>query len=125
MLLQQKISAVSISILLFIVIIDLVRRRKLREEFSWLWLLTGIGVILLAIWYDLLEFITRIIGAALPTTTLFLFGLVFLMVINLYYATKISSLHDHTKYLSQHIAILEMEVKRLIDEHHGKTRVSK
>ncbi len=114
--LHQKIFAISISILLFIIIIDLVRRRKLREEFSWLWLLTGAGVILLAAWYDLLTFITRIIGAALPTTTLFLFSAIFFMVINLYYATKISSLHNHVKDLAQHVAILQSEVKRLSDK---------
>src|SRR3989304_2631495 len=101
---QQRIFAVSISILLFIVIIDLVRRRRLREELSWLWLLTGAGVILLAIWYDLLNLITRVIGAVLPTTTLFLFGGIFFMVINLYYATKTSSLHTRAEDLSQKIA---------------------
>ena len=115
MLLQQKIFAISISILIFIVIIDLVRRRKLREEFSWLWLLTGAVTILLAVWYDLVQFITEVIGAVLPTTTLFLFSAIFFMVINLYYATKISNLHDHVKDLSQHIAILQTEVKRLSD----------
>lgn len=114
--LQQKIFAISISVLLFIVIIDLVRRRKLREEFSWLWLLTGVSVIVLAVWYDLLNFITRAIGAVLPTTTLFLFGSIFFMIINLYYATKISSLHNHVKDLAQHIAILQSEVKRLSDK---------
>src|SRR4030065_428475 len=107
---QQKIFAVSVSIVLFIVIIDLVRRRRLREEFSWLWLLTGAIVIILAAWYDLLRFITGIIGAAVPTTTLFLFSVFFLMVINLYYATKISRLHDNVKDLAQNIAILQSEV---------------
>ncbi len=119
MSLQQKIFAISISILLFIVIIDLVRRRKLREEFSWLWLLTGTVVILLAVWYDLLKFITGVIGAVLPTTTLFLSGLIFLMIINLYYATKISTLHDHIKDLAQHIAILQTEVQRLTEKQSG------
>ena len=110
---QQKIFAISTSIALFIVIIDLVRRRRLREEFSWLWLLTGVVVIILASWYGLLKLITGIIGAVLPTTTLFLFSVIFLIIINLYYATKISSLHDRVKDLAQHIAILQSEVQRL------------
>jgi len=101
------------------VIIDLVRRRKLREEFSWLWLLTGTVVIVLAVWYDLLKFITGVIGAVLPTTTLFLSGLIFLMIINLYYATKISILHDHIKDLAQHVAILQTEVQRLTKKQSG------
>lgn len=114
--LHQKIFAISTSVILFLVIIDLVRRRKLREEFSWLWILTGLIVILLAAWYDLLKLITKAIGAGLPTSTLFLSGLIFLMVITLYYATKISSLHDHVKDLAQHIALLQAEVQRLSDK---------
>ena len=114
--LHQKIFAISASIILFIIIIDLVRRRKLREELSWLWLLTGSIVIILAAWYDLLRFISKIIGAVLPTTTLFLFGVMFLMVITLYYATKISSLQDHIKDLAQHVAILQAEVKKMSDK---------
>ena len=110
---QQKIFAISISIILFIVIIDLVRRRRLREEFSWLWMLTGAVIIVLSAWYDLLLFITSVIGAVLPTSTLFFLGLLFLMVISLYYSTKISSLHDHVKDLAQHVAILQSEVHRL------------
>ena len=113
MSIQQKIFTISISIVLFIVIIDLVRRRKLREEFSWLWLLTGVAIIVLSAWYDLLLFITRLVGAVLPTSTLFFFGLMFLMAISLYYSTKISSLHDHVKDLAQHVAILQSEVHRL------------
>src|SRR3972149_5347037 len=111
--LQQKIFAISASIALFIIIIDLVRRRRLREEFSWLWLLTGAIVIILAAWYDLLRFITSLIGAVVPTTTLFLFSVFFFMVINLYYATKISYLHDRVKDLAQHVAILQAKVKSL------------
>ncbi len=116
MSIQQKIFTISISIILFIVIIDLVRRRKLREEFSWLWLLTGVVIIVLSAWYDLLLFITRLVGAVLPTSTLFFFGLLFLMAISLYYSTKISSLHDHVKDLAQHVAILQTEVKKLTDK---------
>ncbi len=114
--LQQKIFAISISIILFIIIIDLVRRRKLREEYSWIWLITGIVVIILAVWYDLLRVITEIIGAVLPTTTLFLFSLIFLMVINLYYATKISNLHGQVKDLAQYVAIIRTELQEKADK---------
>ena len=73
-------------------------------------------VIILAVWYDLLRFISVVIGAAIPTTTLFLSSVIFLMVINLYYATKISSLHDRVKDLAQEVAILKMEVQRLTNK---------
>ncbi|MBU1863829.1 MAG: DUF2304 domain-containing protein [Candidatus Omnitrophica bacterium] len=104
---RQKIFAIFISLTIFIAIFELVRRRKLREEYSWLWLLTGTGLLVLALWYDLLKIITRFIGAGLPASTLFFFGIVFLMLINLHYSIKISTLTNQVKNLSQEVALLK------------------
>lgn len=106
---RQKIFALTIGIAVFLFILEMVRRRKLREEYSWLWLLTGSGIIVLVVWYDLLVFITELVGAVLPTTTLFLFGLLFLMLIALHYSVKISALTDQVRKLAQELAILRQE----------------
>lgn len=109
MLLQQKIFAIIVSLAIFVVIIYLVKKGKLREEYSWLWLLTGAVILLLVIWYDLLLFLTHLIGAVTVTTTLFIFGIVFLMLITLHFAIKISSLSDQVKNLAQKVSLLEAE----------------
>ena len=107
--LRQQIFAILISIIIFIVIIELVRKRKLREEFSLIWLLTGFLLFILAIWYDLLLAITSLIGASLATSTLFFFGLVFLILINLYYSIKLSAIANQMKNLAQEVGILKAE----------------
>ncbi|MBW2020578.1 MAG: DUF2304 domain-containing protein [Deltaproteobacteria bacterium] len=106
---RQKVFALAIGIAIFLFILEMVRRRKLREEYSWLWLLTGCGIIVLVIWYDLLVLITELIGAVLPTTTLFLFGMIFLMLIALHYSIKISAMTDQVRKLAQELAILKAE----------------
>ncbi len=118
---RQKIFALIAAIALCIFIVEMVRRKKLREEYSWLWLITSLGIIILVIWYDLLVFITRMIGAALPTTTLFVFGLLFLLLIALHYSVKISSLTDQVRNLAQKIAILQSE----LDERRAENREQK
>lgn len=105
--LRQKLVAIFISVVILGVIVELVRRRKLREEYSWLWLLTGTGLLTLAVWYELLVKITRLIGAVLPTSTLFFFGLIFLLLINLHYSLKISQLTNQVKNLAQKMALLD------------------
>jgi hypothetical protein len=107
--LQQKIFAVIASLSIFIVIIYLVKKRKLREEYSLIWLLTGFAILLLVLWYDLLLVITALIGAVTVTTTLFIFGIIFLMIIALHFAIKISSLSDQVKNLAQQVSLLEAE----------------
>ena len=106
---QQKIFAIIAAICIFFVIIYLVKKRKLREEYSWLWLLIGFVILLLVIWYDLLVFLTDLIGAVAPTTTLFIFAIFFLMLIALHFAIKISTLSDQVKNLAQQVSLLEAE----------------
>lgn len=105
--LRQKILAILLSVGLIILIFELVRRRKLREEYSWLWMLTGVVIFVLVIWHDLLLFVTRLLGIALPASTIFLFGVFFLILINLYFSVKISTLSAQIKELAQRQAILE------------------
>ena len=51
---RQQVVALIISVALLVLTVELVRRRKLREEYSVLWVLTSITVFVLAVWYDLL-----------------------------------------------------------------------
>lgn len=107
MTLAQKTFGLIISVGILITIIYLVKKGKLREEYSWLWLITGFVLMILVLWYDLLLLITKIIGAVLPTTTLFIFGIVFLILLSLHFAVKISCLTDQVKNLAQEISLLQ------------------
>lgn len=115
MFLHQKIFAIAASILIMVFVVELVRRRRLREEYSWLWLLTGVVIILLVVWYDLLVYVTHLIGAIAPTTTLFIFGLLFLMLISLHYSLQISKLSHQVKEMAQQLTLLKDQVENRAD----------
>lgn len=107
--LQQKIVALTISLSILLVILELVRKRRLREEYSVLWILTGIAIVVLSLWYGLLQRITELIGAAVPTSTLFFFAVIFLILVSLQFSVKISDLTTQVKELAQQIALLEVK----------------
>ncbi len=113
----QKVVTLFIAVSIFIIILELVRRRKLMEEYSWLWLLTGIGLITLTLWYGLLVKVTHLIGAALPTSALFLFALIFLMFVCLQFSVKISKLTNQVKNLTQELTILRPEIEKGRQNH--------
>lgn len=114
--LRQKSFAIIISLFLLIFIIELVRRKKLREEYSWLWLLTGTIILILALWYNLLQWITHLIGASLPTSTLFFLGLVFLILIAIQFSVKVSELNNQVKNLTQENGLLKNRIEELEEE---------
>ena len=107
MSLHLKISSIIVSALIFIVIIALVRRRRLREEFSLIWLLAGALIFIVAIWERPVNFIGEITGIIAPTSILFSFGIIFLILVNLQLSIKLSENSDQIKNLIQRLALYE------------------
>lgn len=129
MTLRQQIFAITASIVIFLLVFELVRRKRLREEYTWLWMLSAATIFIITVRYDLLVAITNLIGAVLPTTTLFLFGILFLYLIGLHYAVKMTTLSEQVKNLAQAYALLEAELReqgrqdreRMGQQDHGMT----
>jgi len=116
MLLRQKIAMIIICVFIFIFILDLVRRRRLREEYSWLWLLTAVSMFILVIKYDWLGVISGIIGAVLPTTTLFVGALLFLMILSVQFSVRVSKLTDQVKNLAQENGLLRLKIEEMAEK---------
>ena len=104
----------SIATLLFV--LELVRRRKLREEYSWLWLLTAIVYLIVALWSSLGDLVTDFIGTnSVPIAFAFL-GLQFLVIMSIQFSVRLSNLTTQIKDISQEIAILDNEIRNLKGE---------
>ncbi len=105
--------ALILSVVLLLVIIDLVRKRKLREEYSWLWIVTGVAIFIAAVWQSLVVWVTELIGAKIIVSTLFFGALMFLTVISIHFSTKVSQLSEQVKKLTQQTALLSEELERV------------
>lgn len=92
-------------------VVELVRRRKLSEEFSLLWVLATLGATVLAFWGGLLTAITRALGALYETSTIFFFGILFVLVVLLYYAVKLTALTQEVRRLAQEAALLRLRLE--------------
>jgi hypothetical protein len=98
---------------MFVFTVDQVRRHRLKEEYSLLWIAVTAAMVLLAFWGDLLLAITRLIGASNANSVIFLFGLGFLTVVALHVSIRLSELTDRNKDLAQSVAILSSELESL------------
>lgn len=106
---RQTVFAIVTTVTVFVLILELVRRRRLREEYAWLWLLTCSMMLALVVWYRLLVFVTWVIGAVLPVTTLLLFASLFLLALAVHFSVIISRLTTQVTNLAQELAILSAE----------------
>jgi len=111
-----RIIAILICILLVAYVFELVRRRHLSEEYSMGWLVAGCLMLILSVSEGILVWISNLVGATLFTSTLFFFGLVFLVTICLHFSIRISSLTNQVRTLTQHMGILNSEKQSLEDQ---------
>lgn len=108
---HQTIFALVLSAVVLAVVLELVRRRQLLEEYSWLWLLTSAAMLVLVVWYRVVQYVTWLIGAVSPITTLLVFASVFLLAIAVHYSIIISRLTTQVKNLAQELALLSARVE--------------
>jgi len=99
--------------LLPLIVLELVRRRRLQERYSLLWLLTGLVIVLLAAWPTALAFLARWMGIATPANALFVILGAFIVVVLLHYSTVISRLSQENTRLAQHVGLLHERVRDL------------
>jgi hypothetical protein len=102
--------ALAVSVAFLAAVLNLVRRGRLREEYTPIWTVVAVGIMILSVWSEGLRAITHAVGAWAPSSTLFFFGELFLLVLCLNYAVRLSSLTLHVKLLAQEIAILRTEL---------------
>jgi hypothetical protein len=109
--LHQTVFALTTSLLMFAFILELVRRRRLREEYSWLWLLAAGAMVVLVVWFRLLMLITHMVGAATPINTLLMFAVLFLFAIAVHYSVIVSRLTSQVKNLAQELALVSARLE--------------
>jgi hypothetical protein len=109
----SQVQTVSVlgSLLLLLVVLELVRKGRLAEEFSLLWILTAVVLLVLSIWRGLLDLLARAVGIFYPPSALFLVGFGFMLLLILHFSVIVSRLSRRNRELAQALALLREEME--------------
>ena len=111
-----RLGILLMGIFLFIVILELVRRKKFREELSLIWLMIGIGFILSSFADRIIDPLAFRLGISYPPALVFMLIFFLLVLAMLYFSIVVSDLKSKNKELSQKMALLEYRVSRIAQE---------
>jgi len=106
---RVTILAIGAAAALLLYILEMVRRRKLREEYSILWLFGSVVILILSVKKDWLEWASKAAGIFYPPSFLFLVGILFVVLILIHFSITISKLHQMNKKMAQELALLKQE----------------
>jgi hypothetical protein len=101
------------AVALLLSVLNFVRRRRLREEYSWLWLLTSVTYLLLAVSPGFYRQVLQLTGATNAAMAFTFLGLYFLIFICIQFSVQLSRLVTRSKDLAQEVAILDAEIREL------------
>ncbi len=105
----------SLAVLLFV--LELVRERRLREEYSLLWLMTASVLLILSLSRPLLDVLAAAIGIFYPPSALFVVAVLFILAILMHFSIVITRLTQENKEIAQQIALLRYELSQRESAH--------
>ena len=100
-----------LAVLLFV--INLVRTKKLKEEFALLWLFSGIVLVLTPIFIDYLDMVAYALGIEYPPALIFVLAIISLLLILFQFSLRISRFSEQIKVLIQELALLRVRLDEL------------
>lgn len=93
------------------VIVELLRRRRLREKYAMLWLAVGIVVLPLAFFPRLLDGAAAMLGVASGVSLVLFLGFLFLLLVCVHLSWEVSQLEEETRTLAEEFALLRTEIE--------------
>lgn len=110
---RLQLLAISIALLFMFFIFRLIAKGKLREEYSFIWIVCTALLLLFAIWRNGLDVIAKLMGIYYAPSLIFL-GAIFAIVIFLVHLSVVNSRqHKQIKDLTQEMALLKEKLESL------------
>lgn len=107
------LTGVAVSLLLLVVVLELVRRRRLTEEYSFVWILASLALLGLSFSRPLLALAAAWLGVYYPPAVLLLALLTLVFAALLYFTVVASRQRTQIERLVEEVSILAAEVRDL------------
>ena len=114
-----QLTALVVSVLLLAYVLDLVRRKKLSEEYSFVWILCAVALIVLSLARRSLDRIAVSFGIYYPPAALLLVLGLFVFVASVSFSVVVSRQRQQIEALIEDAALLEAQVRELRARHNG------
>ncbi len=110
-----QLAAIAFSAILLGLVLELVRRRKLTEEHSLIWIAAAIALLALAMSRSVLHVAARAVGIHYPPALLLLALTGFVFLVSLYFSVVVSRQRQEIERMLEELALLDAEVRALRD----------
>jgi hypothetical protein len=112
----RRLVPMVVALIVFVTVIELIRRRKFREEYAMLWLLASAVMLVFAIFPGAIIHLQELLQTNYLTIVM-LSGFAFLALIILHLTSVLTSRADDVRKLAQSVALLEKQLRELRESY--------
>lgn len=102
-----------VTVLFLVVIIRMVRARKLRAKYSFLWMIVGAVILVFSVVPGLLESTAEAVGIVYPPALLFLGATLLLLFIAVHFSWELSRIEERSRTLTEELALALTRIDEL------------
>ena len=102
--------------LILIVVIELLRRRHLRERHAVWWFVAGVLALVAGIFPGSLAWAASLLGIEVPINLVFFVSIAILFLVCLQHSSELTQLESKTRTLAERVAIMELQLKEREDD---------
>ncbi|WZL73648.1 DUF2304 domain-containing protein [Clostridiaceae bacterium 35-E11] len=113
---RLQIFLIIITVLFIVFMISMLKKEKIGTKYSLVWLFTGIGMLIIAIFPNIAGNVSFLLGIVDPVNTVFYFGIFFVLVILFSLTIAISRQSSKLKELTQTVALLEYKLQNICND---------
>ena len=111
------------AVLVLGIVIEMLRRRRLRERHALWWLVAGVLALIAGVFPSTLEWAARLVGVQLPTNLIFFVSVAILFLVCLQHATELTTVEAKTRTLAEQSALQELRIRELERQLNGRDRL--
>ncbi|WP_216213459.1 DUF2304 domain-containing protein [Amycolatopsis aidingensis] len=105
-----QILSIVIAGIVLLVVVEMMRRRKLREKYAGIWLIVAVGVVVLAVLPKTAEFLAGLTGVQTASNFVFLLAGVVLALVCLHLSVEVGHLEEEVRTSVEETALLRCEL---------------
>lgn len=119
----QYIFSILAAILTLAIVVEMLRRRQLRERHAIWWLVAGTLALVVSLFPNILTSSAKFLGFEVPANLAFFIAVLILFIVALQTSAELTKVEAHNRVLAEQIALQQVQIREiqqtLNDERHN------
>jgi len=101
------------AVLALVVVVELLRRRRLRERHAIWWLVAGVLAFLVGVFPATLQWAATLVGIEVPLNLVFFVSIAVLFLVSLQHSSELTRIEAKTRTLAELVALQDLRIRQL------------